>query len=149
MCPGREEGEEMSIRTKYLLVPAAALALTVPAAAVGTATAAPAREAGCCNPSITVRVSDSTPASGQTFRIRGRFLRPSGRPAAHQIVKVQTRRGDRWVRIRGARMRTDDRGRYRMRLILLQRGRRVMRVAGVTPAADRRNAFERFIVRVH
>ncbi len=130
------------MRTHHLAT-TAALALAVPAAAL----AAPAEAAVCC-PSISVRVSDATPASGQTFRIRGRFLQPAGQPAVNRVVKVQARRNDSWVPLSGARVRTDDEGRYRMRLILSQRGRRLLRVVGVNPG-DRPNAFRRFAVRVH
>lgn len=130
----------MSRRT---VVSVLALGLVVPASLV----AGPAQACACHFTDISVRVSDPTPASGQTFRIRGRFF-DSGSPAQSRIVKVQTRRDDRWVRIRGARVRTNDEGRYRMRLVLSQRGRRMMRVVGVD-RGEGPNAYERFRVRVH
>ncbi len=129
------------MRAHHLAI-TAALTLAAPA----TALTAPADAAVCC-PTITVRVSDPTPASGQTFRIRGRFLQPAGQPAVNRIVKVQALRNDRWVALSGAQVRTDDEGRYRMRLVLSQRGRRLLRVVGVNPG-DRPNAVRRFTVRV-
>lgn len=109
---------------------------------------APAAQACACHyTDITVRTSDPTPRSGQTFRIRGRFV-DSGDPAVNQVVRVQARRNHPWVRLAGARVRTSADGTYRMRLVLSQRGKRPLRVVGVDRGPGP-NAFQRFSVRVH
>ena len=110
--------------------------------------AVPSAHACVCHfTDITVQVSDPTPRSGQTFRIRGRFV-DSGDPANHRLVRVQALRNHRWVRLPGARVRTSADGGYRMRLVLSQRGKRVLRVVGVDRGPGP-NAFQRFSVRVH
>jgi hypothetical protein len=122
------------------------VATAVLVAVAGTTTVAAPAQARLRN-DITVSVSDRSLASGQTFRIRGRFI-DSGRLAVDNVVKVQTRRNHRWVPIRGARVRTNDRGRYRMRLILSQPGWRLLRVVGVDQGPGP-NCYQRFRVRVH
>jgi hypothetical protein len=109
---------------------------------------APAAQACACHfTDITVRSSDPTPRSGQTFRIRGRFV-DSGDPARNQLVRVQAHRNRHWVALPGARVRTHADGGYRMRLILSQRGERLLRVVGMDQGPGP-NAYERFSVRVH
>ncbi len=96
---------------------------------------------------ITVHVSDSTPASGEQFVVRGTFLR-GGEPAQSRPVKVQARRDGSWTQLSGARVTTNSEGGYRVRLILSQTGQRDLRVVGVSPKGNR-NAFHRFSVTVH
>ncbi len=79
--------------------------------------------------------------------MHGRFFR-AGDPAADRPVKVQARRDGAWIQLTGARVTTNDNGGYRVRLILSQTGKRVLRVVGVTPRGTR-NAFHRFSVTVH
>lgn len=123
-------------------IAATVLVMAVPAGMAAT----PAQAVSDSDTRITVRVSDETPASGQTFRIRGRFIE-DGSPAINQPVKAQTRRDGQWVPLRGARIHTNDEGRYRMRLVLSQRGKRLLRVVGVADTGA--NAYQRFTVRVH
>lgn len=121
----------------------AALATLAPLTAVAPATA----QASTFTASITVRVSDTTPAAGQAFRVRGLF-RINGEPAVNHIVKFQELRNDQWQALKGARIRTNEEGRYRLRLILHMKGQNVLRAVGVT-GDGHRNAFKRFTVTVH
>ena len=105
-------------------------ATTLVAATAMVGFVAPAQACACDDAEISVRVSDATPASGQQFRARGRLIM-GGLPAPAHTVKVQARRGGQWVPLRGARVQTNDEGRYRVRLVLSQRGSRLLRVAGV------------------
>lgn len=123
----------------------AASTLAVATAMVGFV--APAQACACDDAEIRVRVSDPTPASGQQFRARG-LLIMGGLPAPDHTVKVQARRGGQWVPLRGARVETNDEGRYRVRLVLSQRGARVLRVAGVGEGGEPTQR-RRFRVTVH
>lgn len=106
---------------------------------------APAQAADPPRARITASVTDSTPASGQTFRVSGRLAR-DGTAVAGRTVKVQTLREGTWNDLTGARMATSTTGRYDLRVILGQTGRRTLRVVGVVPG---RNAVDRFTVAVH
>lgn len=113
-----------------------------------TLSAMPAQAACLCSDTaITAKASDRTPASGQEFSVRGRFV-DAGEPAANQVVKVQTLRDGHWEQLSGAKVRTSSEGRYRVRLVLSQRGDRDLRVVGVA-AGEGPNARKRFTVRVH
>lgn len=130
--------------SKKLILAASSAALVVPLAIAAT----PAQAARAnWDTEITARTSDSTPASGESFTVRGKFI-DAGSPATHQTVKVQALRNDRWVQLDGAQVSTDEAGRYRVRLILSQTGKRELRVVGVADSAGP-NARERFTVRVH
>lgn len=94
---------------------------------------------------ITASVTDSTPASGQEFRVKGKLTR-DGDPIAGRTVKVQTRRDGSWENLTGAHMSTSSTGGYNLRLVLGQTGDRTLRVVGKVPG---RNAFKRFHVTVH
>ena len=94
---------------------------------------------------ITASVTDSTPASGQEFRVSGRLTR-DGDAIADRTARVQTLRAGTWENLTGARMVTSDTGRYSLRLALGQTGERQLRVVGVVPGPD---AFKRFTVTVH
>ncbi len=97
------------------------------------APSASAQQSAPANPRISAFVSDSTPASGEQFVVRGKFFR-FGEPAADRPVKVQAWRDGAWNQLTGARVTTNDEGGYRMRLILSQTGQRDLRVVGVSPA---------------
>jgi hypothetical protein len=84
---------------------------------------------------ITVHTSDTTPQSGQQFVLTGRLTSPSGRALANGAVRVQTLRGGAWTDLTGAHVATGSDGRYRVRVILSQRGARDLRVVG-DPAGD-------------
>ena len=124
------------------------------AGAVALATLAPltmavpqAAQAHTLTSSITAHVTDSTPASGQTFRVFGRFT-INGRLAVGHLVKIQELRNNTWLPLKGAQIRTNSEGRYRLRLILSLKGRNVLRAVGVTQKGHR-NAYRRFVVTVH
>lgn len=102
---------------------------------------------GCDDGDITVRVSDSTPASGEQFIARGKLIM-GGLPAGDHVVKVQTWRDGAWEQISGAKMHTSSDGTYRMRLILSQKGERTLRVVGVGQG-DEPTERQRFSVTVH
>lgn len=125
-------------------VGATALAVVAPLAMV----AGPAQACGGCDDgSITVHVSDSTPASGEQFIARGRLIM-GGLPAEDHVVKVQTYRDGTWVAVTGARVLTNEEGRYRVRLILSMKGERLLRVFGIGQNGLP-NEIERFTVVVH
>lgn len=123
---------------------AAALAVAPVFALQGSAQAC---YGGCDDGDISVRVSDSTPASGEQFIARGKLIM-GGRPAADHVVKVQTWRDGAWEQISGAKLHTSSDGSYRMRLILSQTGERTLRVVGVGQG-DEPTERQRFSVTVH
>jgi len=126
-----------------IAVGAVALAVVAPLGfAAGSAEAAPTAAS-----SITVKASDTTPASGQTFTISGLFT-DQGHPADHETVRVAALKDGSWVRLTGAHMLTDSTGHYQMRLVLQTKGVRDLRVAGIVPGAAP-DAFKRFTVTVH
>ena len=122
----------------------AALAL---APVVGLQGPAQACYGGCDDGDISVRVSDSTPASGEQFIARGKLIM-GGLPAADHVVKVQAWRDGSWQQLTGASLRTGSDGSYRMRLILSQTGERKLRVVGVGQG-DEPTERQRFSVTVH
>lgn len=130
----------MFIRKLVAASAAAAVAPVVGAAAPAVACG------GCDDASITVRVSDSTPSSGAQFVARGLFVM-GGLPAPGHMVRVQTMRTGSWTPLTGAHVVTNDAGRYRVRLVLSQRGPRLLRVVGVGEGREP-TQFKRFTVRV-
>lgn len=122
----------------------AALAPVVVAAVGGALTPALASDASA-PATITRWVSDTTPASGETFRVGGKLTR-DGSALAGKTVKVQTLRNGVWQNISGASMTTSSTGKYNLRLVLSQKGERTMRVVAVLPGPD---PVKRFIVTVH
>lgn len=123
---------------------AAALALIAP-----VALAAGSAQGVTVPPSaITVKASDSTPASGQRFLISGMFT-AQGKPANHYVVKAQSLdSAGHWVQLTGAEVDTRSTGTYSMHLVLGAKGVRELRVMGVVPGPAR-DAFKRFTVTVH
>lgn len=109
-------------------------------------TAVPAYAAEAAAPAqITAKVTDSTPASGETFRVAGMLSR-DGDALAGKTVKVQTLRNGTWQNISGASMATSSTGKYNLRLVLSQKGKRTMRVVAVLPGVD---PVKGFAVTVH
>lgn len=120
--------------------------LTAAAVIAAGLTAVPAYAAeAAAPPQITARVTDSTPASGETFRVAG-VLSRDGDALAGKTVKVQTLRNGAWQNISGASMATSSTGKYNLRLVLSQKGERKLRVVGVVPGVD---PAKRFTVTVH
>lgn len=135
----------MSVRP---IVRSAAIAVAAIASAIAFSNPAHATEGGCgVGGVLTVHVSDSTPASGEQFVVRGK-LDFFGMSSADYVVKVQTHRGGSWEPIKGARVLTDDDGHYRLRLVLGHVGTRQMRVVAVGKMGDP-NMHDRFHVTVH
>jgi hypothetical protein len=94
---------------------------------------------------LTAHVSDPTPASGQQFIVRGKLIE-MGMTGKNHVIRVQTKLGGSWEPI--AHVRTNDDGKYRIRVILSAPGKRILRV--VAPAGkheDRQRT--RFVVNVH
>jgi hypothetical protein len=106
---------------------------------------APAGAAAPAAARITASVTDSSPASGETFRVSGRLTR-GGTGLAGRTVRVQTLRDGDWSNLTGAQMSTSSTGRYNLRLVLGQTGTRTLRVVGVV---DGPNPRKRFVVQVH
>jgi hypothetical protein len=98
--------------------------------------------------SITAHPSDTTPASGQQFRVRGLFM-IGGEPAVNRQVKIQSLNGDTWQNISGAQVSTGSDGKYAVRLVLSRTGERDLRAVGITPSPNTPNAFKKFTVTVH
>ena len=96
--------------------------------------------------SVTARVPNPTPAVGEEFIVRGRYLL-DGAPAAGHDVKVQTYRNRHWLDLDGARVAVRSDGRYRVRVILFVRGVRDLRVVGLA-GPGYPNSFDRIVVEV-
>ena len=97
--------------------------------------------------SITAHPSNTTPNSGEQFRVRGLFT-IGGNPAVNRTVKIQSLNGGTWQNISGARVSTGSDGKYAVRLILSRKGERDLRAVGITPSPNTPNAFKRFTVTV-
>lgn len=97
---------------------------------------------------ITVSASDTTPQSGEQVVLRGRLTTATGAALAGGLVKVQTLRGDSWVDLAGARVTTGERGYYRVRVVLSQRGERELRIVGDPAGTTLRNSRARLDVTV-
>ena len=94
---------------------------------------------------LTANVSDKTPASGEQFIVRGKLVE-MGMTGKDHAIRVQTYLNGGWQPI--ARVRTDQDGKYRVRVILSTPGQRILRV--VAPAGSNEdNQHTRFVVRVH
>lgn len=124
------------------------------AGAVALATLAPlsvvaptAAQTSTFTASITAHASDTTPAAGQTFRVRGLFM-INGHPAEGHLVKIQELRMGSWHPLKGAQIRANEDGHYRLRVVLRLKGKNLLRAVGVT-GDGHRNAFRRFTVTVH
>jgi hypothetical protein len=94
---------------------------------------------------LTVHVSDSTPASGEQFIVRGHLVE-MGMSGKDHAIRVQSRSGGSWHPV--AHVRTDIDGKYRVRLILSTTGKRVLRVVAIGQGHEN-NQATRFVVNVH
>ncbi|MGN6132552.1 MAG: hypothetical protein ACTHOK_19650 [Nocardioidaceae bacterium] len=117
-----------------------AAAVGMLASAGSVMVAAPVPAATLAPSQITVHATDTTPASGQTFRLYG-LVTSKGDPLSDAVVRVKTLRDDAWVRLPGAVVQTNTAGQYRVRVILQMKGTRLLRVvadpAGTTVANSR------------
>jgi hypothetical protein len=126
------------LRTAAALVLATALPL-------GLGALPSAGAAGTGPATISASVTDSTPASGQLFRVSGRLTR-DGDGIGGKTVKVQTLRDGSWSTLTGAQMKTSSTGGYDLGVVLSQTGKRTLRVKALLPGRDPR---KRFVVTVH
>lgn len=122
-----------------------ALLATVAALPLGLGAVTPAGAAAGSPAKVTASVTDTTPASGQSFRVSGQLTR-DGAGIAGRTVKVQTLRNGSWTDLTGARMSTSSSGTYNLGLVLGQTGDRILRVKAILPGPDAR---KRFVVSVH
>lgn len=109
-------------------------------ALLGTAVAAtplvalsPAQSLNLTPSSVTVAASDSTPGSGETFRLHGAVWSAGERVPA--MIRVKTYRNGEWVNVKGAVMATNNDDRYTIRIVLKMKGERQLRVIG-NPVED-------------
>jgi hypothetical protein len=114
--------------TLFRRAAAATAALASTAAVIGFAPAQ-AVETTAEKSRITVHASDHEVTPGEQFVLRGRMA-AHGDAVAGAKVKVQTFRNGDWHGLRGAVVRTNSDGRYRVRVILQSGGDRDLRVVG-------------------
>jgi hypothetical protein len=95
---------------------------------------------------LTAKVSDSTPASGEQFIVRGKLIE-MGMTGKDHAIRVQTYLGGSWQPI--AHVRTNDDGKYRVRVILSTPGKRILRVVAVAQGSGENKQHNRFVVNVH
>ena len=87
-------------------------------------------------PNASIKASDYRVSSGEQFIVRGRVTLGYGRnkiAAPPSIVRVQTKLHGSWNNLRGARVRSNGNGRYRVRVVLGMEGKRRLRVRVKTP----------------
>lgn len=108
----------------------------------------PADSAVLPRSTVTVRSTDYTPASGQTFRLFG-FVRSEGVALPDATVRVKTFRNGAWVRLPGATVLTHDDGHYRVRIILQMKGQRLLRVIANPKGDDILSSRKTITVTVH
>jgi hypothetical protein len=127
----------------------AAGVVAVVAPVVAFAPAAVAAYGGGCGGGfdlLTAKVSDSTPASGEQFIVRGKLIE-MGMTGKDHPIRVQTLLGGSWQPI--AHVRTDQDGKYRVRVILSTTGKRILRVVAPAQDSSEVNQHTRFVVNVH
>lgn len=117
----------MNRLSRIAMSAAAAAALTAPVLVAGPAHAG-------YDANITIHASDSTVRSGEQFRVHGKYLFGDGTPVRNKLVRVQSKNANgSWVRLRGAKLRTNSEGRYRIRVVLSRKGERMLRVRAQGP----------------
>lgn len=105
----------------------ATVALVAPVLAAGPANAG-------YDARVTIHATDTTVHSGQQFRVHGKYLFGDNTPVVNKLVRVQTKDANgHWVRVRGAKLRTNSEGHYRIRVILSRKGVRMLRVKAQGP----------------
>jgi hypothetical protein len=117
------------------------------AAAATLVAATPAQSTTLTPSKVSVSTTDSTPASGQTFRLYGAV-----RSEGHQVpatILVQTYRNGHWVQLPGATMQTNRDDTYRIRVVLQMKGKRQLRVVADPTPAGINNARTTISVTVH
>ena len=83
---------------------------------------------------VTIHATDTTVRSGQQFRVHGKYLFGDNTPVVGKRIRVQSKsRGGHWTNLKGATLRTNSEGRYRIRVILSRKGKRLLRVKAQGP----------------
>ncbi|MDN5852917.1 MAG: hypothetical protein L0K86_08735 [Actinomycetia bacterium] len=98
--------------------------------------------------SLSIHATDHSVRSGQQFRVHGKYMFRSGAPIKHRMVRVQSKNTNgHWVRLKGAHLRTNSSGHYRIRVILFRKGVRKLRVKAHGPGR-RTNPMRSRVIRV-
>jgi hypothetical protein len=113
--------------TRHHAMHSAVALVTTTAAAVSVVGAVPAQAADVAGSRVTVHASDYEVRAAEQFRLRG-ILKSEGQPVEDATVRVKTYRNGEWHRLRGAVVRTNEEGRYRVRIVLQMKGQRQLRV---------------------
>jgi hypothetical protein len=116
-------------------------------AATALVAAPPAQSATLARSRVTVSASDSTPASGQTFRLSGAVWSNGSKVPA--TIRVKTLRNGQWVQLPGAVMQTNRSNQYRIRIVLQKKGKRQLRVVGDPKPARIATSRKTITVTVH
>ena len=117
------------------------------AAATTLMAVGPAQSATLTPSRVTVQSTDSTPATGQTFRVYGAVWSEGQRVPT--TIRVKTFRNGEWVQLRGAVMQTNRFNRYTMRIILHLEGKQLLRVVGAPGPAGISTARKTIAGMVH
>ena len=118
------------------------------AASASTLTLTPAQAVDVAPSNITVHSTDYNVASGEQFRLFGRMT-SQGDPVPDATVRVKTFRHGEWVQLKGAVVTTNDEGKYRVRIVLQMKGKRLLRVIGNPPGDDIATARRNITIIVH
>jgi hypothetical protein len=126
-------------------IAAGVVAAVAPVIALAPSALAHRGECGAGFDLLTANVSDRTPASGQQFIVRGKLIE-MGMTGKDHAIRVQALLGGSWQPI--AHVRTNEDGKYRVRVILSTTGERTLRVVAVGQGHEK-NQHTRFVVNVH
>lgn len=119
---------------------AAASALVAPILVSG-----PAAHAGY-DARVTIHATDHRVQSGEQFRVHGKYLFGDNTPVKNRMVRVQSKNTNgKWVRLKGAQLRTNSEGRYRIRVALSRKGVRKLRVRAHGPGPTTSPMFSKTI----
>jgi hypothetical protein len=75
-------------------------------------------------------------------------MKSEGEPVGDAVVRVRTYVDGRWVDIKGARVTTNDEGRYRVRIVLYRKGDRLLRVVANPVGDDIKTAKAQVLMQV-
>jgi hypothetical protein len=125
----------------------AAAVLGTLAAATTMIAVAPAQAVDLAPSHVTVRTTDDTPASGETFRLKGAAFSMDEKVPA--TIRVQAWRNGEWVHLNGATMHTNQMDTYNIRVILQTKGERTLRVVANPDGDDIKTARHQITVTVH
>jgi hypothetical protein len=109
--------------------------------------ASPAQSTTLTPSRVTAHSTDSTPASGQTFRLYGAVRSEGAKVPA--TITVKTYRNGNWVPLTGATVRTNRSDSYHVRVILQMKGKRLLRVVADPKPAGVSSSQTTVTVTVH